>query len=275
MECMDSPKDSYCPRDNSCSHVGLNKNLVLLSFAVCFLIVWNISLQYEIYSVSVALNARAKNDVKKESIPNGIEDPENQMTRSKITLVRVARNSRRLRDRVADLEIKVRSLEAAIVKNIVHLTMSNNMNDTILYSRVNNIANCTEHRGCIRWDSPLAEFQYSFNYIKDGNNMPVAIKIRSPGMYTVYAQLAISGPDLTNTFDPIVGFEIVLLRGTNERILSKGLVTQDQRGRRYHNIVRRQHPVDTVLILGTFKFFCDDMLIAPQGGKYSEYVFHI
>lgn len=33
----------------------------------------------------------------------------------------------------------------------------------------------------------------------------------------------------SNTFDPIVGFEIVLLRGTNERILSKGLVTQDQR----------------------------------------------
>lgn len=34
-----------------------------------------------------------------------------------------------------------------------------------------------------------------FDYVKDGYNKPVAIKVLSPGIYTVYAQLAISGPD--------------------------------------------------------------------------------
>lgn len=48
---------------------------------------------------------------------------------------------------------------------------------------------------CMRWDTPNAEFQYMFDYVKDGYNKPVAIKVLSPGLYTVYAQLAISGPD--------------------------------------------------------------------------------
>lgn len=48
---------------------------------------------------------------------------------------------------------------------------------------------------CLRWDTPNAEFQHMFDYVKDGYNKPVAIKVLSPGIYTVYAQLAISGPD--------------------------------------------------------------------------------
>jgi hypothetical protein len=84
MECMDSPKKSRDSCGYSCSHVGVNKTLIALSFAVCFLIVWNISLQYQIYSVSVALNACTKNDVKKESMPNGAEKLENQVTKPKV-----------------------------------------------------------------------------------------------------------------------------------------------------------------------------------------------
>uniref|UniRef100_K1QMH9 THD domain-containing protein n=1 Tax=Magallana gigas TaxID=29159 RepID=K1QMH9_MAGGI len=162
-----------------------------------------------------------------------------------------------------NLSRKRRSRRPAVMKKIVHLRMNEEMNDTVLYSRVDNIGHCPGNspKPCLRWDTPN-EFPHMFDYVKDGYNKPVAIKVLSPGIYTVYAQLAISGPDTSTRFDPIVGFEIFLIRGPGKFTLTKGLTTQDQRGRRYHNTEHRQ--VDTVFVMGTFKFFCDDMMNFEQ-----------
>lgn len=249
-------KTSSC--DQACSHVGLRNGLVLLSFAICILFIWNICLQLKTYSNSVSLNGcisinEAKKNAFKNCEPKNLEDKFMQSLSRK-------RRSGGLRSRVTNLAEQVRSLEAAVMKKIVHLRMNQEMNDTVLYSRVDNFGHCpgNSRTPCMRWDTPNAEFQYMFDYVKDGYNKPVAIKVLSPGLYTVYAQLAISGPDTSLSFDPIVGFEIVLSREQHKYTLTKGLATQDQRGRRYHNTDNRQ--VDTVSVMGTFKFFCDDMV---------------
>lgn len=257
MECMSSQKKtSSC--DQACSHVGLRNGLVLLSFAVCILFIWNICLQLKISSNSVSVNGCISiNEAKKNAFKNS--EPKNLEDKFMQNLSRKRRSGRQLRNRVTNLEAKVRSLEAAVMKKIVHLRMNQEMNDTVLYSRVDNIGHCPGNspKPCLRWDTPN-EFPHMFDYVKDGYNKPVAIKVLSPGIYTVYAQLAISGPDTSTRFDPIVGFEIFLIRGPGKFTLTKGLTTQDQRGRRYHNTEHRQ--VDTVFVMGTFKFFCDDMV---------------
>lgn len=258
MECMFSQrKTSSC--DQACSHVGLRNCLVVLSFAICILFIWNICLQLKIYSNSVSLNGCISiNEAKKNAFKNSeSKNLEDQFVQS---VSRKRRSGRQLRNQVADLEGKVRSLEAAVMKKIVHLRVNQEMDDTILYSRVENFEHCPGNSAtpCMRWETPNAEFQYMFDYVKDGYNKPVAIKVLSPGLYTVYAQLAISGPDRSSRYDPIVGFEIALIRYQQKYTLVEGLATQDQRGRRYHNTVNRQ--VDTISVLGTFKFLCDDMV---------------
>lgn len=204
-------KTSSC--DQACSHVGLRNGLVLLSFAVCILFIWNICLQLKISSNSVSVNGCISiNEAKKNAFKNS--EPKNLEDKFMQNLSRKRRSRRR---------------------------------------------HCPGNspKPCLRWDTPN-EFQHMFDYVKDGYNKPVAIKVLSPGIYTVYAQLAISGPDTSTRFDPIVGFEIFLIRGPDKLSLTKGLTTQDQRGRRYHNTEHRQ--VDTVFVMGTFKFFCDDMV---------------
>lgn len=258
MECMFSQrKSSSC--DQACSHVGLRNGLVLLSFAICILFIWNICLQLKIYSNSASINGCIRiNEAKKTAFKNS--EPKNLEDQFMQNLSRKRRSGRQVRSRVTDLEVKVRSLQAAVMKKIVHLRMNQGMNDTVLYSRVDNFEHCPGNSAtpCMRWDTPNEEFQYMFDYVKDGYNKPVAIKVLSPGLYTVYAQLAISGPDTSSRFDPIVGFEIFLVRQQQKYTLTKGLATQDQRGRSYHNTINRQ--VDTVSVMGTFKFFCDDMV---------------
>lgn len=191
MECMSSQKKtSSC--DQACSHVGLRNSLVLLSFAICILFIWNICLQLKTYSNSVSLNGCISiNEAKKNAFKNC--EPKNLENKFMQSLSRKRRSSR-LRSRVTNLEEQVRSLEAAVMKKIVHLRMNQEMNDTVLYSRVDNFGHCpgNSRTPCMRWDTPNAEFQYMFDYVKDGYNKPVAIKVLSPGLYTVYAQLMTS-----------------------------------------------------------------------------------
>ncbi|XP_061194519.1 uncharacterized protein LOC133202679 [Saccostrea echinata] len=278
MEYMFSQKKSNCSCAYSCSHVGCKKALVFLSFAVFILVIWNIFLQYQVYTVSVKLNGCTQNGEKKAQMVNEMKNSSTENNRAKSMplpfLVRERRSNRRLRNRVSTLEdgyaalnCTVEILKAVILKKVAHLAMSNSMNRTILYTRVDNIANCSSNAGCLRWDNPLEEFKDSFTFIKDGNNMPVAIKITSPGIYYVYAQLAISGPDLSTSYDSTVGFQIVQVRGQREFTLSKGIATQDQRGRRYQNINSKPFPVDTVLAQGTFKFYCYDMIYVRLMGN--------
>lgn len=118
----------------------------------------------------------------------------------------------------------ITSSTAAIYKPVVHLTMSSALNNSVLYSRVDNIGqyvtindhsiylveiqqipkyntfllftgHCYSNIACLRWDSPLEEYREAFHYVKDGYNLPVAIQVRSAGTYNVYAQLAINGND--------------------------------------------------------------------------------
>ncbi|XP_062567513.1 uncharacterized protein LOC134229743 [Saccostrea cucullata] len=270
MEYMFAQKKPNCSSVYSCSHAGCKRALILLSCAICILIIWNISLQYQVYMLSVRLNGCTQNREKKIQMLNEMKNSSTENNRIKsmsLPLLFRERRSNRMRlrrrvtaveNRFAELNCTIKIIKAAILKRVVHLAMSNTMDSTLLYSRVDNIANCSSNAGCLRWDNPLEEFRDSFNFIKDGYNLPVAIKITSPGIYNVYAQLAISGPELSNSYDPTVGFEIVQVRGLRENTLSKGIVTQDQRGRSYHTINRK--PVDTVLTQGTFKFYCDDAI---------------
>lgn len=77
MECMSSQKKtSSC--DQACSHVGLRNGLVLMSFAVCILFIWNICLQLKISSNSVSVNGcisinEAKKNAFKNSEPKNLE----------------------------------------------------------------------------------------------------------------------------------------------------------------------------------------------------------
>ena len=51
-------------------------------------------------------------------------------------------------------------------------------------------------RGCFRWLNPDNIYRNSFEYEKDNeNNKVFGIKIRSPGIYRIYAQVGINGPE--------------------------------------------------------------------------------
>nr|XP_022336044.1 uncharacterized protein LOC111132517 [Crassostrea virginica] len=247
MECMWSQRQSC---RHTCSHA-------LLSFAVCLLFVWNICLQLQLYAnldmltrcsdIHEPLKGEMKNSNTKNSENTSFQGPS-----------RLRRSARGLRGRVANLEEIVVSINAAIYKPVVHLTMSSAMNNSVLYSRVDNIGYCSSNIACLRWDSPREEYREAFHYVKDKYNMPVAIQVRSAGTYNVYAQLAINGNDQSLHYDPTNGYEVVLVRGQQDHVLTRGLVTQDGRGRRYNNTPNK--PLDTVPVFGTFPFLCEDMV---------------
>ncbi|XP_022342908.2 uncharacterized protein LOC111136384 isoform X1 [Crassostrea virginica] len=256
MECMWSQRE---PCGHTCSHVGIKIALALLSFAVCLLFAWNICLQLQLYAnmdmstrcsdihVHEPLKGEMKTSKTKNSENTSFQGPS-----------RPRRSGKALQRRVTNLEERVVSINAAIYKPVVHLTMSSALNNSVLYSRVDTIGHCYSNIACLRWDSPLEEYREAFHYVKDGYNMPVAIQVRSAGTYNVYAQLAINGNDQSLHYDPTNGYEVVLVRGQQEHVLSRGLVTQDGRGRRYHNTPNK--PVDTVPVFGTFPFLCEDMV---------------
>lgn len=54
---------------------------------------------------------------------------------------------------------------------------------------------CRNGKHCLRWSNPESIYSRTFDYLKDNAyDMPVAIKVRSPGIYFVYAQVAVNGP---------------------------------------------------------------------------------
>ncbi|XP_062586638.1 uncharacterized protein LOC134248243 [Saccostrea cucullata] len=94
--------------------------------------------------------------------------------------------------------------------------------------------------------------------------MPVAIKVRSPGIYLVYAQVAVNGPE--QGYEPSVGFETVLVHNGTEKTLIKSYITQDNRGQAYYDRRAGEHPFDTMNHMGMFKLECDDyIMIRPIG----------
>ncbi|XP_061194275.1 uncharacterized protein LOC133202463 [Saccostrea echinata] len=159
----------------------------------------------------------------------------------------------------------IRNLEDGIMKKVVHLTMSSSMTQDTLKSPVNNIEGCYNRKHCFRWSDPESIYSSTFDYIRDNAyNMPVAIKVRSPGIYLVYAQVAVNGPE--RGYEPSVGFETVLVHGGNEKTLIKSYITQDNRGQAYYDITVGEYPFDTVNHMGMFKLECDDyIMIRPIG----------
>lgn len=54
---------------------------------------------------------------------------------------------------------------------------------------------CRGGKHCLRWSNPESTYSRTFDYPRDNAyDMPVAIKVRSPGIYFVYAQVAVNGP---------------------------------------------------------------------------------
>lgn len=157
------------------------------------------------------------------------------------------------------------NLEAGIMKKVVHLGMSRDMTQDILHAPVNNIDVCRGGKHCLRWSNPESTYSRTFDYPRDNAyDMPVAIKVRSPGIYFVYGQVAVNGPQ--QGYEPSVGFEAVLVRGTVNKTLTKSYITQDDRGQVYHGAGHGEHPFDTINLMGTFKLLCDDyIVIRPIG----------
>lgn len=275
-------KERSCCGDNSC-HGPLIKILffvvIVLSLAVTYLFIQTHQLNDALHKLQMqdaSMQNGQHHNVQIQELIKTLEQstPDIYMN---FEQKREKRNGGRWRNEVREeirimkehisniVNITIPNLEAGIMKKVVHLGMSRDMTQDILHAPVNNIDVCRGGKHCLRWSNPESTYSRTFDYPRDNAyDMPVAIKVRSPGIYFVYAQVAVNGPQ--QGYEPSVGFEAVLVRGTVNKTLTKSYITQDDRGQVYHGAGHGEHPFDTINLMGTFKLLCDDyIVIRPIG----------
>lgn len=273
--CLPIRERSTCG-DNS-SHGALIKVLVfvviILSIAVTYLFI-------QIYQLNDALQKLQIHDESMQNgQPNNVKVPKFSKTLEQSTQdididfeqrrekrngrwrIQIRQDIREMKEHISNIvNTTIPNLEAGIMKKVVHLGMSSTMTQDILHAAVDNIDGCRDGKHCLRWSNPESIYSRTFDYPRDNAyDMPVAIKVRSPGIYFVYAQVAVNGP--RQGFEPSVGFEAVLVRGGNKKILTKSYITQDNRGEVYYGPGLGEHPFDTINLMGTFKLLCDDYIV--------------
>ncbi|XP_022342907.2 uncharacterized protein LOC111136383 [Crassostrea virginica] len=250
--------------------------VLLLSLAVLYLFLQIHQLNRTLDSLHVqgASSQVQNNENFRWNLKKSLEEDAHNSDRN-IGVDRVKRNGRwriQIRNEVSEMKrqideivnITIPNLQAGIMKKVVHLEMSSSMTQNILQLPVNSIVGC-HNKQCLRWADPESTYSSTFDYMKDNAyDMVVAVKVRSPGLYFLYSQLAINGP--RQGADPSVGFETVLVRGNTEKILIKSYITQDNRGGEYGGFAINVSPFDTINQMGTFKLLCDDyVFIRPIG----------
>lgn len=274
--CLPIRERSYCS-DNS-SQGPLIKILVfvviILSFAVTYLFIQTHQLNDALHKLQLhdaSVQNGQHHNVQVQELIKTLEQSAPDIYRD-FEQKREKRNGRR-RDEIRKMKehinnivnITIPNLEAGVMKKVVHLGMSRDMTQDILHSAVDNIEICRNGKHCLRWSNPESIYSRTFDYLKDNAyDMPVAIKVRSPGIYFVYAQVAVNGP--LQGYEPSVGFEAVLVRGAVNKTLTKSYITQDNRGGVYYGHGHGENPFDTINLMGTFKLLCDDyIVIRPIG----------
>lgn len=270
-------KERSCCGDNS-SHGPLIKILlfvvIILSLAVTYLFIQTHQLNDALHKLQMQ-DASMHHNVQIQELIKTLEQstPDIYMNFEQKREKRNGRWRNEVREEIRIMKehisnivnTTIPNLEAGIMKKVVHLGMSRDMTQDILHAPVNNIDVCRGGKRCLRWSNPESTYSRTFDYPRDNAyDMPVAIKVRSPGIYFVYAQVAVNGPQ--QGYEPSVGFEAVLVRGTVNKTLTKSYITQDDRGQVYHGAGHGEHPFDTINLMGTFKLLCDDyIVIRPIG----------
>ncbi|KAK3094825.1 hypothetical protein FSP39_006747 [Pinctada imbricata] len=179
--------------------------------------------------------------------------------------------SRRRRHRRDRRSLRNR-LFGAILKQVVHLRGSTEVNSQATRNPVHGVSGCGGS-GCFRWSNPDYIYTTNFDYVRDHSlNKVVGIKISSPGVYLIYSQVGVNGP--RQRTDPSVGYETVKTDSSGRTIvLMRTFITQDERGRRDGMF----SPHDSINQFGVFKLHCDDTVIVrqdtPAGNNPPDFIF--
>lgn len=282
QEGVSSEKDKKCTSCSRCGSKFLNWTYLFL-FLVLFLS--NIFLHYKCMTLSNELSELQT----RESLPSAssfVASPldsahsdvhhnnERSLTR------RDSRQSRRRRGRRATLnhlEYSTERHRLAINKIInrpaIHMRGSSSDITTIQ----NEIFDNGERGNIFQWQHRDPNYPNpSFRYIHNAQDSTVivAIIITNPGLYLVYSQVIIQGPE--REYDPAYGLETIRRPPFQEpEVLLKSHVTQDGRGGTYPNIAgyNGRRPMDFINQMGMFELECEDTIYIRKpsqssGGHY-------